>query len=221
MTGRALADLLAVPFHDVDEAIVAATGRSIADIFVDDGEPAFRDLERAEVARALGRRAGGGVAGRGCAHRPATREQLGEHVVVFLDVGIADAAKRIGFDQSRPLLSVNPRASWVAMMARGGRSTSRWRRTGSTRQAARPRRSRRRSRPAPAPTEAAEGDVTTVRVGGDGGYDVLVGTACSPGCPACSGRRCVRVLLVRAADALARRAVAGVSSGRRRRGPRG
>jgi shikimate kinase len=32
-------------------------------------------------------------------------------------VGIADAAKRIGFDQSRPLLAVNPRGSWVAMMA--------------------------------------------------------------------------------------------------------
>jgi shikimate kinase len=31
-------------------------------------------------------------------------------------VGIADASRRIGFDQSRPLLAVNPRASWVAMM---------------------------------------------------------------------------------------------------------
>ena len=37
--------------------------------------------------------------------------------MVFLDVGIADAARRVGFDQSRPLLAVNPRASWVAMMA--------------------------------------------------------------------------------------------------------
>ena len=36
--------------------------------------------------------------------------------VVFLDVGIADAAKRVGFDQSRPLLAVNPRASWVRLM---------------------------------------------------------------------------------------------------------
>ena len=36
--------------------------------------------------------------------------------VVFLDVGIADASKRVGFDQSRPLLAVNPRASWVRLM---------------------------------------------------------------------------------------------------------
>ena len=36
--------------------------------------------------------------------------------MVFLDVGIADAARRIGFDASRPLLMVNPRASWTKMM---------------------------------------------------------------------------------------------------------
>ena len=35
---------------------------------------------------------------------------------MFLDVGIADAARRIGFDASRPLLAVNPRASWTSMM---------------------------------------------------------------------------------------------------------
>ena len=36
--------------------------------------------------------------------------------MVFLDVGIADAAKRVGFDRSRPLLAVNPRAQWIRMM---------------------------------------------------------------------------------------------------------
>ena len=46
----------------------------------------------------------------------ACRVLLEGHAVVFLDVGIADAARRIGFDRSRPLLSVNPRASWIAMM---------------------------------------------------------------------------------------------------------
>ena len=47
---------------------------------------------------------------------PATEAALAGHAVVFLDVAIADASKRIGFDRSRPLLSVNPRASWVRMM---------------------------------------------------------------------------------------------------------
>ena len=48
--------------------------------------------------------------------QPGAAELLRGHTVVFLDVGIADASRRIGFDQSRPLLAINPRASWVAMM---------------------------------------------------------------------------------------------------------
>lgn len=116
VTGRALAALLGVPFHDTDEAIVAAQGRSIADIFVDDGEAAFRALERAEVARTLANRQGVVALGGGAPMDPATRTLLFEHTVVFLDVGIADASRRIGFDRSRPLLAVNPRASWIAMM---------------------------------------------------------------------------------------------------------
>ena len=47
---------------------------------------------------------------------PRTEQLLVGQTVVFLDVGIADASKRVGFDQSRPLLAVNPRASWVRLM---------------------------------------------------------------------------------------------------------
>lgn len=114
--GQALAARLGVAFHDVDSAIEAAQGRSISDIFVDDGEAVFRDLERAEVARSLAEQAGVVSVGGGAVMDPLTEEALAGHVVVFLDVAIADASKRIGFDRSRPLLSVNPRASWVAMM---------------------------------------------------------------------------------------------------------
>ena len=45
-----------------------------------------------------------------------TQAVLADHVVVFLDVGIADAAKRVGFDASRPLLAINPRAAWTKLM---------------------------------------------------------------------------------------------------------
>ncbi len=116
VTGRALAERLGVPFHDTDEAIVRAVGRSIADLFVEDGEDAFRALERAEVERALAEERGVVALGGGAPVQPRAAELLEGHTVVFLDVGIADASKRIGFDQSRPLLAVNPRASWVAMM---------------------------------------------------------------------------------------------------------
>ena len=107
--GRPLAERLGVPFHDVDAAVEAAEGRSISDIFVDDGEAAFRDLERAEVARALAEEPGVVALGGGAVMDPLSEAALDGHTVVFLDVAIADASKRIGFDRSRPLLSVNPR----------------------------------------------------------------------------------------------------------------
>jgi shikimate kinase len=116
VTGRALADLLGLPFHDTDEAIVARVGRSIADLFIEDGEAAFRELERTEVTRALAEERGVVALGGGAPVQPGTAELLEGHTVVFLDVGIADASRRIGFDQSRPLLAINPRSSWVAMM---------------------------------------------------------------------------------------------------------
>jgi shikimate kinase len=114
--GALLAERLGVPFHDVDAAVEAAEGRSISDIFVDDGELAFRDLERAEVARALAEEPGVVALGGGAVMDPLSEAALAGHTVVFLDVAIADASKRIGFDRSRPLLSVNPRGSWIAMM---------------------------------------------------------------------------------------------------------
>ena len=114
--GAALAELLALPLHDTDAAIEKAQGRSISDIFVEDGEPAFRALERAEVARAVADEPGVIAVGGGAPVDPGTEQVLRGETVVFLDVGIADAAKRIGFDGSRPLLAVNPRASWVRMM---------------------------------------------------------------------------------------------------------
>jgi shikimate kinase len=114
--GAALAARLGISLHDTDAAIEAAAGRSISDIFIEDGEPAFRALERAEVARALAQERGVVALGGGAVMDPATREALVGHAVVFLDVSIADASKRFGFDRSRPLLAVNPRASWVAMM---------------------------------------------------------------------------------------------------------
>ena len=114
--GAALAGLLGLPLHDTDAAVEVAQGRTISDIFIEDGEPVFRALERAEVARALAEDDGVLALGGGAPVDPGTEQLLGGQTVVFLDVGIADASKRVGFDQSRPLLAVNPRASWVRLM---------------------------------------------------------------------------------------------------------
>jgi shikimate kinase len=113
---RRLAARLEVGWHDTDEAIERAEDRSISDIFVVEGEAFFRALERAEVGRAL-RECGGVLSlGGGAPMDPETQAALAGHTVVFLDVGIADASRRIGFDGSRPLLLVNPRAQWTKMM---------------------------------------------------------------------------------------------------------
>ena len=114
--GQALAGALDIAFHDTDAAIEADQGCSISDIFVLDGEPAFRALERAEVARAVEAHAGVVALGGGAPMDAETQEVLDGQVVVFLDVGIADAAKRVGFDASRPLLAINPRAAWTKLM---------------------------------------------------------------------------------------------------------
>jgi shikimate kinase len=114
--GQALALLLGVEFRDTDQAIEVEQGRSISDIFLDEGEPRFRELERAEVASSLASHLGVLSLGGGAVMDSTTAIALAGRTVVFLDVGIADAAKRVGFNQSRPLLVVNPRAQWTRMM---------------------------------------------------------------------------------------------------------
>lgn len=114
--GQVLAALLGVELRDTDHAIEVEQGQSISDIFMGEGEPRFRELERAEVATSLAFHTGVLSLGGGAVMDPATAAALAGHTVVFLDVGIADAAKRVGFDRSRPLLALNPRAQWTRMM---------------------------------------------------------------------------------------------------------
>jgi shikimate kinase len=113
--GRLVAKRLGVLFSDTDEMVEASAGRSVSDIFVVDGEPTFRELERAAVVEAL-QRPGVVALGGGAVMDPRTEADLAGHAVVFLDVRIADAAGRVGFGASRPLLSVNPRAQWTSLM---------------------------------------------------------------------------------------------------------
>jgi shikimate kinase len=108
--GRLLAERLGVGFRDTDDDVERAAGKPISDIFLDDGEPAFRALERAAVAEALAGHDGVLALGGGAVTNPGTRSLLADHRVVFLDVGLADAASRIGLNRDRPLLLGNPRA---------------------------------------------------------------------------------------------------------------
>lgn len=104
-----LAEAWGVTARDTDADIVAAEGRSVADIFVESGEPEFRRLEHDAVARALTDHDGVLALGGGAVLDPTTRERLAGHTVVFLRVGLSDAVKRVGLGSSRPLLLGNVR----------------------------------------------------------------------------------------------------------------
>jgi shikimate kinase len=118
--GTALAAELGVPFRDTDRDVEEQTGSSIADLFVTEGEPHFRELEERAVARALSEHDGILALGGGSVTSEATRRLLVEHgrtgVVVWLDVDLASAAKRVGLSRDRPLLAVNPRAMLRTML---------------------------------------------------------------------------------------------------------
>jgi len=111
-----LAERLGVPVRDTDADVEATAGKPIGDIFVDDGEPAFRELERAAVLVALAEHAGVLALGGGAVLNPLTEQALAGVPVVFLDVQITDAARRVGLNRDRPLLVGNPRAQWIKLM---------------------------------------------------------------------------------------------------------
>ena len=113
--GTAVAELLGVSFRDTDTDIEDETGTTVADLFVDRGEPHFRALEEQAVARALAEHDGVLALGGGSVGSAATRALLVAHgaaggTVVWLEVDLPSAAKRVGLSRDRPILGVNPRA---------------------------------------------------------------------------------------------------------------
>lgn len=114
--GRRLAARLGVGFRDTDADIEVKTGASISDLFIDRGEAAFRDLERTAVSLAVDEHDGVLALGGGSILDGQTRALVGSERVVFLDVGVAQAARRVGFARDRPLLLGNPRAQWLKLM---------------------------------------------------------------------------------------------------------
>jgi shikimate kinase len=113
---QAVAQRRELPVRDTDQDVENAEGRTVAEIFIEDGETTFRELEHAAVLKALGEHDGVLSIGGGAVLDPRTQEALRGHTVIFLDVRIADASKRIGLNRDRPLLLGNPRAQWTMMM---------------------------------------------------------------------------------------------------------
>jgi shikimate kinase len=114
--GRSLAARLGVGFRDTDLDVETTAGKSVADIFVEDGEERFRALERDAVAVALREHDGVLSLGGGAVLAESTRQLLREHMVVLLEVDLSSAATRVGLGQGRPLVGLNPRAQLRQLM---------------------------------------------------------------------------------------------------------
>jgi shikimate kinase len=111
-----LASRLGVTVRDTDADIEATAGASVQDVFIDHGEAHFRELEEEAVAKALGEHDGVVALGGGAVLSDRTRELLRDHRVLFLDVGLTQAVRRVGLGTGRPLLLGNVRAQLKQLM---------------------------------------------------------------------------------------------------------
>jgi shikimate kinase len=116
--GKLMANKLNVPFRDTDEVIVAQTGKSVSEIFLEEGEDAFRLLEKAVLRQELLSDdtvlALGGGAPISIDAQSALRAIASP--VIYFDISLASVAPRIGFNRDRPLLLSNPRGQWETLM---------------------------------------------------------------------------------------------------------
>lgn len=108
--GTALAAELGAAFRDTDADVEARAGKPISEIFIDDGEQAFRALEREAVRTALAEHDGVLALGGGAILAEETQALLADHTVVYLEVSLGEAVKRVGLNSARPLLVLNPRS---------------------------------------------------------------------------------------------------------------
>ncbi len=189
--GQLLAERLGVGYRDTDDDIVTEQGRSIAEIFVDEGEETFRAIEKLAVRRALTEHEGVLALGGGSILDADSRALLADQRVVYLSMDVEEAVKRTGLNAARPLLAVNPRKQWrelmearrglyeevaTAVVATDGRTPEEV--TQAALDALELTASPGGQPPDPRPKDVRVSQVTRIRVGGSAGsepYEVLVG----------------------------------------------
>ena len=116
--GRSLARALKIDFTDTDALIEVDQGKPVSQIFIDDGEPYFREVEEKICLHAIHNVTGVLSLGGGAVLSKKVEGEMRESSaqVIFLDVSLKVAAPRIGFNRDRPLLLNNPRQQWQALM---------------------------------------------------------------------------------------------------------
>lgn len=115
--GKEVAAMLKLSHIDTDQLIEEKSGKRISDIFLEDGEPAFRRMESEIVLEVLQQDNCVISLGGGSVIDSEVADKLRvEPNVIYLEVSISNAAPRVGFNAERPLLVANPRQQWLKLM---------------------------------------------------------------------------------------------------------
>jgi shikimate kinase len=114
--GRLLAERLGVDFVDTDVLIASRAGKAISDIFIEDGENAFREMEREAVMSTLASADGVVSLGGGAVVDEHVRKTLDDCRVIWLQVSANQATARVGLTGSRPLLLGNVRGTLITLL---------------------------------------------------------------------------------------------------------
>jgi shikimate kinase len=116
--GKLIATHLNLPFRDTDQVIEEESGKSVSEIFLEDGEDSFRAIEKSVLRKELLSDdtilALGGGAPMSIDAQSALRAIASP--VIYFDISLSSVAPRIGFNRDRPLLLNNPRGQWELLM---------------------------------------------------------------------------------------------------------
>ena len=116
--GSLLAQRLGLNFRDTDHLIEEQEGKTVSQIFLDQGEDAFRVIEKRVLREEL--LTDGTVLSLGGGAPISIDAQSALRAIssriIFLDISLSTVAPRIGFNRDRPLLLNNPRGQWQTLM---------------------------------------------------------------------------------------------------------
>jgi shikimate kinase len=116
--GQQLAQRLGKQFIDTDQQIEQLEGRSIADIFANDGEAAFRAIERRVVAAAVKQDAVVATGGGAIVDRTNLEHMRTAGPIICLTATIDEILRRTATDTSRPLLGTVERQQRIEELLR-------------------------------------------------------------------------------------------------------
>ncbi len=116
VVGELLSERLGAAFTDTDADVAAVAGKPVGDIFTDDGEAAFRELESAAAQRALATPGAVVALGSGAVLDPDVQQLLPGQAVVYLEASFPAIARRLGLDRPRVVIPGNPRGRLRSML---------------------------------------------------------------------------------------------------------